>query len=321
MIETNYENLWVLSMTEQGSQVNHVSQETQWTVLALLDWTKGYLEKNDSESPRLDAEILLAHSMNCERIMLYTRFDEIVSETDRLQFRELVKQRASGCPVAYLVGFKEFYSLRFDVSEYVLIPRPETEFAVIAVLDIVKKYFSSDSSGQSIPCHVIDVGTGSGAIAITLATEMPQIQVTAVDLSTAALEVARKNATCHGVNDQIEFVEQDFLLGPSNNKFDIVVSNPPYVTSEEYEALSRNVREYEPQLALESGPTGMECYQRLVPQAAERLNDGGWLVLETSPMLMEQLKILVVENGFDEISIVSDLAGHPRIVTARRVNG
>jgi release factor glutamine methyltransferase len=321
MIETNYENLWVLSMTEQGSQVNQVSQETQWTVLALLDWTKGYLEKNDSESPRLDAEILLAHSMNCERIMLYTRFDEIVSETDRLQFRELVKQRASGCPVAYLVGFKEFYSLRFDVSEYVLIPRPETEFAVIAVLDIVKKYFSSDSSGQSIPCHVIDVGTGSGAIAITLATEMPQIQVTAVDLSTAALEVARKNATCHGVNDQIEFVEQDFLLGPSNNKFDIVVSNPPYVTSEEYEALSRNVREYEPQLALESGPTGMECYQRLVPQAAERLNDGGWLVLETSPMLMEQLKILVVENGFDEISIVSDLAGHPRIVTARRVNG
>ena len=321
MIETNYENLWVLSMTEQGSQVNQVSQETQWTVLALLDWTKGYLEKNDSESPRLDAEILLAHSMNCERIMLYTRFDEIVSETDRLQFRELVKQRASGCPVAYLVGFKEFYSLRFDVSEYVLIPRPETEFAVIAVLDIVKKYFSSDSSGQSIPCHVIDVGTGSGAIAITLATEMPQIQVTAVDLSTAALEVARKNATCHGVNDQIEFVEQDFLLGPSNNKFDIVVSNPPYVTSEEYEALSRNVREYEPQLALESGPTGMECYQRLVPQAAERLNDGGWLVLETSPMLMDQLKILVAENGFDDISIVSDLAGHPRIVTARRVNG
>ena len=309
------------SQENQGGQEGQGGQETQWTVLALLDWTKGYLEKNDSESPRLDAEILLAHSMNCERIMLYTRFDEIVNETDRLQFRELVKQRASGCPVAYLVGFKEFYSLRFDVSEHVLIPRPETEFAVIAVLDIVKEYFSSDSNGQSIPCHVVDVGTGSGAIAITLATEMSQIQVTAVDLSTAALEVARKNANCHEVNDQIEFVEQDLLAGPSDNKFDIVVSNPPYVTSEEYETLSRNVREYEPQLALESGPTGMECYQRLVPQAAERLNDGGWLVLETSPMLMEQLKTLVVENGFDEISIVSDLAGHPRIVTARRVNG
>jgi len=308
-------------MTDQGSQANQVGQETQWTVLALLDWTKDYLEKNDSESPRLDAEILLAHSMHCERIMLYTRFDEIVSEADRLQFRELVKQRASGCPVAYLVGFKEFYSLRFDVSEHVLIPRPETEFVVIAVLDIVKEHFNSDSNGQSMPCHVIDVGTGSGAIAITLATELPQIQVTAVDLSTAALEVARKNATRHEVNDRIEFAEQDLLAGPSDNKFDIVASNPPYVSSEEYETLSRNVREYEPQLALESGPTGMECYQRLVPQAAARLNAGGWLVLETSPMLMEQLKMLVIENGFDEISTVSDLAGHPRIVTARRVNG
>jgi release factor glutamine methyltransferase len=185
----------------------------------------------------------------------------------------------------------------------------------------VKEHFNSDSNGQSMPCHVVDVGTGSGAIAITLATELPQIQVTAVDLSTAALEVARKNATCHQVNDRIEFAEQDLLAGPLDNKFDIVVSNPPYVSSEEYATLSRNVREYEPQLALESGPTGMECYQRLVPQAAARLNDGGWIVLETSPMLMEQLKMLVAENGFDEISTVSDLAGHPRIVTARRIHG
>ena len=304
-------------MTDQGNQANQGGQETQWTVLALLDWTKDYLEKNDSQSPRLDAEILLAHSMNCERIMLYTRFDEIVSEADRLQFRELVKQRASGCPVAYLVGFKEFYSLRFDVSEHVLIPRPETEFVVIAVLDIVKEHFSSDTNGQSLPCHVVDVGTGSGAIAITLATELSLIQVTAVDLSTAALEVARKNATGHEVNDRIEFIEQDLLEGASDTKFDIVVSNPPYVTSEEYEALSRNVREYEPQLALESGSTGMECYQRLVPQAAARLNDGGWLVLETSPMLMEQLKTLVSETGFGEIATVADLAGHQRILTAR----
>jgi release factor glutamine methyltransferase len=304
-------------MTDQGSQANQGGHATQWTVLALLDWTKDYLEKNDSQSPRLDAEILLAHSMHCERIMLYTRFDEIVSEADRLQFRELIKQRASGCPVAYLVGFKEFYSLRFDVSEHVLIPRPETEFVVIAVLDIVKEYFNSDTNGQSIPCHVVDVGTGSGAIAITLATELSLIEVTAVDLSTAALEVARKNAIGHEVNDRIEFIEQDLLEGASDTKFDIVVSNPPYVTSEEYEALSRNVREYEPKLALESGPTGMECYQRLVPQAAARLNDGGWLVLETSPMLMEQLKTLVSETGFGEIATVADLAGHQRILTAR----
>jgi len=304
-------------MTDQGSQANQGGHATQWTVLALLDWTKDYLEKNDSQSPRLDAEILLAHSMHCERIMLYTRFDEIVSEADRLQFRELIKQRASGCPVAYLVGFKEFYSLRFDVSEHVLIPRPETEFVVIAVLDIVKEYFNSDTNGQSIPCHVVDVGTGSGAIAITLATELSRIEVTAVDLSTAALEVARKNAIGHEVNDRIEFIEQDLLEGASDTKFDIVVSNPPYVTSEEYEALSRNVREYEPKLALESGPTGMECYQRLVPQAAARLNDGGWLVLETSPMLMEQLKTLVSETGFGEIATVADLAGHQRILTAR----
>jgi len=283
-----------------------------WTVKDLLLWTTSYLEKNLSESARLDAEILLAHCLDCPRIMLYTRYDEVVGEQGRQSFRELVRQRATGTPVAYLVGHREFYSLRFDVSNQVLIPRPATEFAVIAVLDIIKKHFPNQ------PRSIADVGTGSGVIAVTLARELPGVRFTAIDISPSALDVAATNATRHHVSDQIQFLQQDLLSDPSPDLFDIIVSNPPYVRSDEYAQLSRDIRDYEPQIALEAGPTGMEVYDRLIPQAASRLQNQGWLVLETSPMLIDTLQQTVVRAGFDSVEAVSDLEGHGRIVVARR---
>ena len=283
-----------------------------WTVQDLLQWTKSYLEKNRSESARLDAEILLAHCMDCPRIMLYTRYDEVVGDQERQSFRELVRQRAAGAPVAYLVGHREFYSLRFDVSNQVLIPRPTTEFAVIAVLDIIKNHFPDN------PQCIADVGTGSGIIAVTLARELPGVCFTAIDISQAALDIAITNAKRHEVSDQIQFLRQDLLSEPSQDLFDIIVSNPPYVRSDEYAQLNRDVRDYEPQLALEAGPTGMEIYDRLIPQAASRLHDQGWLVLETSPMLINTVLQSVAQAGFDSVETVSDLEGHGRIVIARR---
>src|SRR6188472_816205 len=157
-----------------------------WTVLRLLTWTTEYLKSHGSESPRLDAEVLLAHARGCERIMLYAAFDEVVPDDVRAVFRELVRRRAEGTPVAYLVGKREFYSLDFRVTPDVLIPRPETEHLVIAVLDRLK------ADGQK-PAQVADVGTGSGIIAICVAKQAPQVQVTAIDLSPAALAIAEEN--------------------------------------------------------------------------------------------------------------------------------
>src|SRR5262245_51925937 len=168
-----------------------------WTVLRLLTWTTDYLKSHGSESPRLDAEVLLAHARGCERIMLYAAFDEVVSEDIRTRFRESVKKRAEGTPVAYLVGKREFYSLSFLVTPDVLIPRPETEFVVVAALDALKAANSE--------MYVADVGTGSGCIAVSIAKHAPQSRVTAIDISPAALNIAEENAAAHRVADRIEF--------------------------------------------------------------------------------------------------------------------
>src|SRR5437870_2051637 len=167
-----------------------------WTVLRLLTWTTDYLKSHGSESPRLDAEVLLAHARGCERIMLYAAFDEVVSDDVRTKFRELVKRRAEGVPVAYLVGKREFYSLSFRVTPEVLIPRPETEFVVVATLDALKEIQHP---------LVADVGTGSGAIAVAIAKHAPHARVVGIDINFAALAVARENAANHQVAERIEF--------------------------------------------------------------------------------------------------------------------
>jgi release factor glutamine methyltransferase len=321
-----------------------MSQAETWTVGRLLTWTTEFLAGRGSESPRLDAEVLLAHARGCERIALYTAFGEEVSDDVRGQFRELVKKRADGMPVAYLVGKKEFFSLSFRVTPDVLIPRPETEFVVMAALDLLRagpkgSGFRVQGSGdeesgarsQETPTphsalrnpHLADVGTGSGciAIAIAIAKHAPQARLVATDVSAAALAVARENAAAHQVADRIEFLEGDLLsMLPAERQFDIVVSNPPYIGTMEQNTLAPQVRDHEPHSALFGGESGTETIARLVPQSAERLKPGGWLILEVSPLVADAVVQLIAASGsFEPATLSKDLAGLVRVVKARRI--
>jgi release factor glutamine methyltransferase len=295
-----------------------VSTDQPWTVGRLLTWTTDYLKKHGAESPRLDAEVMLAEARGCQRIQLYTAFEEIVPDDTRGRFREFVKRRSEGMPVAYIVGRKEFYSLTFHVTPDVLIPRPETEHAVIAVLDLCKAH------GWPAP-RIVDVGAGSGCIAIAVAAHLPAAQqgaarILAVDISPAALAVAVRNAAALLPEGRVAFLESDLLAAlPADARFEIVVSNPPYVTAQEWSALQPGVRDYEPRGALVGGETGLEITRRLVVQAAERLVPGGWLVVEIHDGLERQTHALLAETGhFDQLSTRKDLAQLPRVVLARR---
>jgi release factor glutamine methyltransferase len=282
-----------------------------WTIGRLLTWTTDYLKQHKSDSPRLDAEVLLAHARGCPRIQLYANFEEVADDGLRARFRELVKKRAEGMPVAYLVGKREFYSLDFKVTPDVLIPRPETEHVVIAALDFIKER----SGGKTTVC---DVGTGSGCIAICLAKHAATAQVTAVDISPAALAVARENAAAHGVAEKIEFVESDlFAALPAERKFDVIASNPPYIPAAEYATLPAGVRDYEPRQALLAGNDGLEIIRRLLADANSRLQPNGMLVIELSPMLAEAAAALASgEYGYARVEILKDLAGQPRVLAA-----
>lgn len=291
-----------------------MAQTEVWTVGRLLGWTTDYLKQHGSESPRLDAETLLAETLGCQRIELYTTFDSVPGDQVRTAFRQLVRRRAEGMPVAYLVGRREFYSLSFRVTPDVLIPRPETELLVVALLDLARKR----PADREIT--VCDVGTGSGIIAVCAAKHLPAARVTAIDVSPAALEVARTNAAEHGVEDRIELVESDlFAAVPAERRFDFIVSNPPYVRQSEVASLPPDVRDFEPRQALVAGERGTEVIESLVPQAAERLNPGGHLLVEINPALCDAVESLIQTDGRLHLGpVIKDLARLPRVVQARR---
>ena len=289
-----------------------MSTTETWTIGKLLTWTTDYLKKGGSASPRLDAEVLLAHACGCQRIELYTTFDQEPPEEAKTAFRELVRRRNEGTPVAYLVGYKEFYSMPFEVNSDVLIPRPETEHLVVAALDLAKQ-----AGTESL--KMVDVGTGSGVIAVTIAKHLKNCHMTAIDKSSAALAVARRNAAKHQLgDDRISFVESDLLSAlPPTEKFDFVLSNPPYVSQAEYEQLPATVRKFEPQMALVAGPDGNEVIARLLIEAQLRLNPRGYCIFEFSPMLNPRLASFV-GTGWDTPQVTKDLAGLARIVTLRK---
>lgn len=300
--------------------------EEPWTVGRLLQWTVEYLGKHGADNPRLDAEVLLAAARGCKRIDLYTSFAEPASDEIRTAFRELVKRRAAGAPVAYLVGHREFYSLDFEVNSDVLIPRPETELLVVALLDRVKQRTSS-ASGSPAPSpqppaslHIADVGTGSGILAVCAAKYIPTAHVIAIDISPAALAVARRNAERHGVADRITYIESNlFAAAPAEAKFDFVVSNPPYISTTEMEQLARDVREHEPHLALHAGEKGTDIVEALIEQAAARLKPDGALLIEISPMIAASVEQLIRERPVLDLSpTIKDLAGHARVIQAVR---
>lgn len=285
--------------------------DADWTIGRLIAWTADYLKKRGADSPRLDAEVMLAHVLDYERVQLYTHYDDLVGETARGRYRDLVKRRSEGAPVAYLVGRKEFYSLRFDVTPAVLIPRPETEYVVLGFLEAAK--------GLESPVAA-DVGTGSGCLAVSCARHHATVRFTAIDVSPDALAVARKNAERHGVGDRIEFLQGD-LLGPVTDQppFDVILSNPPYIPTGDLAGLEPGVRDYEPHLALDGGPEGLDLFERLAAQAIPLLKPGGRLILEIGAGQEEDVRALLSRHReFQILPTVRDLQGHPRVIQAAR---
>lgn len=291
--------------------MDNPAAKASWTVGELLDWTAGYLAQQGAEYPRLDAEVLLAHALDCKRIELYTRHSEPASPEVRKRYRELINQRVEGCPVAYLVGRKEFFSLALEVSPAVLIPRPESEFVVIECLRLAK-----DLPEPTI----LDIGTGSGNLAVAIAQQHKTAQVTAVDSSPEALAVAGRNASKHGVAERITFLQGDlFAPVPAGQKFDFVVSNPPYIPTADIAGLAVGVKNYEPHRALDGGPDGFAVFDRLIAGAKDCLNPGGHLIIEIgAPQEKRARAKLLAVGGYELAETVQDYSGHPRVVRARR---
>jgi release factor glutamine methyltransferase len=287
-----------------------VSTEQPWTVGRLLDWTTKYLEQKGSESPRLDTEVLLAHALGCKRIDLYARHTEEASEQGRHKFRELVRQRVEGCPVAYLVGRKEFFSLEFEVNRAVLIPRPDTECVVDECLRLAK--------GMAEPA-VLDIGTGSGCLAVAVAKHHKTARVTAVDISPEALAVASANASKHGVAQRVRFLQGD-LFAPlaASEHFDFILSNPPYIPHDDIAKLAAGVRDYEPHRALDGGADGFAVFDRLIAEAPAHLKTGGCLLIEIgSPQEGPARDRIGRHAGYELAKTIHDGSGHPRVLLAR----
>lgn len=280
-----------------------------WTTLKVLTWTTGRFTERGLGSPRLDAEVLLAHVLGTTRVGLYTAFDQPLSEGELTRMRELIKRRTGGEPVAYLVGEQEFWSLALHVEPAVLIPRRDTETLVEVAL--------REARHRTIH-RLADVCTGSGAVALALATEVPTAEIWASDVSPDALAVARKNVERHKLEARVQLVQGD-LCAPlaAGAPFDLIVSNPPYVRDAEIATLSTEVQR-EPRLALAGGADGLDLVRRLAPAARELLAPGGFLALEHGFDQASDVRELLAAAGFGEITTTRDLAGHERITAGRK---
>jgi release factor glutamine methyltransferase len=269
-------------------------------------------------SPRMNAELLLMFALPCDRAYLFAHPERELTQDETTRFDAALAERARGVPAQYITGHQEFWGMDLIVSPAVLIPRPETEHVVETVLTCVGQ--TSTDTDQTLrstsPLQIADVGTGSGCIALALAQELPQSQIHATDISAAALEIARANASRHQLESRIHFREVDLLAGFENNSLDFIVSNPPYVGESEEDQVQLEVRKYEPRRAVFAGPTGTETIARLIPQAWAALKPGGWLVMEISGTIAEEVKRLL--QGWDDVQIHPDLQSIPRVVQARK---
>lgn len=283
-----------------------------WTVRTLLQWTTDFLSKKGIEAPALEARLLMAHVLDCKPIDVLVRSFDEPTEAERTRFREIIQQRVQGWPVAYLIGSKDFFLLRFEVTPAVLIPRPDTETLVQKALELLKPQPSA---------RVLDVGTGSGCIAVSLAHQCPGISVSAVDVSPDALEVARRNAKLHGVEARVQFHQGNlFAPLPAGDPFDLIVSNPPYISPAEIATLAPDVRDHEPRLALDGGPDGLAFYRRFSTDAAAYLKPGGTLLLEIGYTQNEGVRALFTDRPEWNLGeTIQDLGGRWRVIVANRL--
>jgi release factor glutamine methyltransferase len=279
-----------------------------------LQWTTAYFEEKGVAEPRTSAEILLAHVLGQDRLSLYLNHNLPMEPRELSAFRQSIKRRLTGEPNQYITGTQEFWSLPLRVSPDVLIPRPETEILVQAVLDFVRH-------GESSLDTIIDLGTGSGAVAIALARELPTATVVAVDLSLAALELARENAYRHQVEKRIHFVCGDMLAGMNSSaqKVSLVVSNPPYVAQMELQQLPREIRDFEPRTALDGGPDGLAAIRRIIREAAPILPPGGGLFLEIGAGQTEPVSAIVLESQeYQSFHTLKDYSNIDRVLVATK---
>lgn len=293
-------------------------------VRAALKEGMAQLHAANVPSSTLAAELLLMHALGRDRTWLYTHPEAELDASVAREYSRLIIRRAVGEPTQYLTGKQEFWGLEFEVTPAVLIPRPETEHVIEVALERLGARgikINMRTGEPSPPLRIADVGTGSGCLAVALAHELPRAEIFATDISAAALEVARRNATRHHVASRIRFLEGD-LLGPvssSLGSFDLIVSNPPYVARSDAATLAREVREHEPHAALFGGPSGIEIYEPLTKQAGESLRSGGVLVLELGYDSAQHVRaILVAQRHWVNVSVTNDLAGIPRVLAAER---
>jgi release factor glutamine methyltransferase len=281
----------------------HVSLRAM-RILDVINKTTPYFEKSGIESPRLTIELLLAHLLKKKRLELYLEFERELDEPTLATLREMVKRRVAGEPVQYITGETEFFGLRFAVDRRVLIPRPETELLVETVFD--RK-----------PGKIVDVGTGSGCIAVALAKKLPAAEITGIDASPAALEVAAGNAKRHGVEKTVRFLQCDLLLQlPDSFTVDAIVSNPPYIASGDWAKLPREVKDFEPVQALVAGEDGLEVIRRLVVEARRFLSPTGFVALEMGAGQRVAVEQFFVGADYTVAQVLKDLQGHERVIVA-----
>jgi release factor glutamine methyltransferase len=299
-------------MTSPSEQT--ASHADGWTVQRILEWTAGFLKQKGIESPRLESELLLAHARKCPRIRLYTEFTALLTDDERVIMRELVQRRAKREPLAYIVGTREFYGRSFDVEAGVLIPRPETE----TLIDVCLERIPRDE-----PREIIEVGFGSGCIAVTIAKQRPQCSVIATDTSSAAMKIASRNVEKHGVTGRVTLLAGDALepLRNCGRQFDGLVSNPPYIRDDERPGLQPEVGLHEPAEALYAGADGLDVVRKIVSQAPAFMKPGAFLALELDPSQCAAVTTLLIDAGFQSATTRRDLSGNDRIVEATFMAG
>ncbi|HUK41219.1 MAG TPA: peptide chain release factor N(5)-glutamine methyltransferase [Candidatus Acidoferrales bacterium] len=292
-------------------QTENLTANVQPTVRHALAEAAQFLTHAGIESARLDAEVLLGHALGMERAELYIRRDSALTCDDGKRFQELLARRAKSEPVAYITGHKEFWSLDLMVTPDVLIPRPETELLVELTLAQV----AADS--PKTPLKILDIGTGSGAVAIALAKELPTARIWAVDASAAALIIANSNARRHGVAERIRFLHGNLFdpITELGQSFDFIVSNPPYVLTKEITTLAREIHDWEPKIALDGGPDGLDYYRRIIAQTHEYLAPEGRVLLEIGAEIGAAIAELFARTGgFERTKIYQDYAGKDRVI-------
>jgi len=286
-------------------------QKQTWTVKDILIWTSNFFNEKDIDAPRITSELLLGKALGLTRINLYLNYDRPLSETELKLYKSYINRRISGEPTQYITGTQEFWSLNFRVTPDVLIPRSDTETLVEAVVNDIRASGRKDVS-------ILEIGTGSGIISVAIAHELKggaKVKITAVDISENALKIAKENATYNTVDDRIEFILSDkFENINGDEKFDYILSNPPYIAKEYYDQLEAKVKDFEPKLALYGGEDGLSFYTGFFCDADKRLTDGGKIYLEIDFRKKDALEGLLDKQKYSNINYHKDLAGHERVL-------